>query len=106
MTTGTAKGDPRVRASRQVDRRKVELALDNCVRTSDSMGRLFLPDTLRLEWMNGNLSACNLSGRVLRADGASHLDDRRAQVNWHNGLHGITEDAPNWVLRLVMEHQP
>lgn len=99
----TAKSEPLATVERLEDSRKVTLALSNCPRFADRQGNLFMPDTLKLEWWNGFLTGCELSGRVLRADGASHLDDRRTGVNWHVG---ITEDAPDWALRLILQHRP
>jgi len=104
----TAKGDPHVMGTREVDRRKVEIALGNCSRVGDEHGQgLFMPDLLRLEWMNGRLIACNLSGRRLRADGGSWLDERRGQVNYTQlNFAEVSEDTPDWVLRLIKEYQP
>lgn len=100
------KGEPLVAVACQSDVRTVTLSLGNCPRAGDQAGRLFMPDTLRLEWTNGFLSGCEVSGRVLRADGASHLDDRRTALNWHNGQVGITPEAPDWVLSLILRHRP
>lgn len=109
VTENGTKGDPWVSHIRKVDTRIVLLDLGNCTRMHNGTGALFLPDQLHLEWRNGTLTECSLSGVRFREDGAGPskwrtrcvMLDKQKPPPYH-----LTDETPQWVRALVYRHEP
>lgn len=94
---------PIVREAEITTSRFVMLDLSNCPRDGDSMGKMYLPDSLQLKWRNDQLVVCAAYGRVLRADGLEWLDGRRSGRSYltPGNKPVFVDDIPDWVRALA-----
>lgn len=109
MITDT-KGAPAIGTVSVMDHRSVLIDVGNCVRTATRTGALFMPDRVHIEWRNGALVRCILTGRVLRVDGQAWLDGRRDGRTYVDTRmpppYHLADDTPEWVRDLVRIHEP
>jgi hypothetical protein len=103
------KGDPITGKVTTSVHRTVLVELSNCARADNGTGVTFVPDRLWMEWNNGELTQCALSGRRIRADGLEWLDGRRTHREYlrrYQRPFTLDADTPNWVKSLVYQHKP
>lgn len=82
----------------------------------DDRGNRIRPDHLSIEYVNGKLWTCDVSGRRVRADGHPWLDNssgRRSYMgfapapgSYRLRSRGLSDRAPDWVRELVETYSP